>query len=103
MYTAQFGARFESVSGRVCVSAGTLKFGKIDVTEEQFCVISLYMIGALFGSDVWNTEVRSPLAGAGQHRQGHNTGRDGLSGWDGLSQARKVITGALGQATTDLV
>lgn len=38
--------------------SGTLKFGKIDVTEEQFCVISLYMIGAVFGSDVWNTQIR---------------------------------------------
>ena len=37
---------------------GTLKFGKIDVTEEQFCVITLYLIGAVFGSDIWNVEVR---------------------------------------------
>ncbi|XP_043219573.1 cholinephosphotransferase 1-like isoform X1 [Amphibalanus amphitrite] len=38
--------------------SGTLKFGKIDVTEEQFCVISLYVIGAIFGSDIWNMEIR---------------------------------------------
>ncbi|KAF0297348.1 Choline/ethanolaminephosphotransferase 1 [Amphibalanus amphitrite] len=37
--------------------SGTLKFGKIDVTEEQFCVISLYVIGAIFGSDIWNMEI----------------------------------------------
>ena len=55
---------------RVSLSPGTLKFGKIDVTEEQFCVISLYLIGAVFGSDVWNLEVRSLGDGSGSLRAG---------------------------------
>ncbi|XP_037086484.1 cholinephosphotransferase 1-like isoform X2 [Pollicipes pollicipes] len=37
--------------------SGTLKFGKIDVTEEQWCVIGLYLVGAVFGPDVWNTQI----------------------------------------------
>ena len=76
---------------RVYLSSGTLKFGKIDVTEEQFCVISLYVIGAVFGSDIWNLEVRSLRAGSGYRGTCEVTMRQSLSPQDfGRVTTRRV-------------
>ncbi|XP_067627823.1 cholinephosphotransferase 1 isoform X6 [Eurosta solidaginis] len=41
--------------------SGTLRFGKIDVTEAQFTIIVIHVISAVFGSDVWQT--RLPIFG----------------------------------------
>ncbi|XP_067627822.1 cholinephosphotransferase 1 isoform X5 [Eurosta solidaginis] len=41
--------------------SGTLRFGKIDVTEAQFTIIVIHVISAVFGSDVWQTRI--PLIG----------------------------------------
>jgi len=49
-------ALFYSAHWQTFVS-GTLKFGRIDVTEEQWCVISLYLVGAVFGSEIWNLQI----------------------------------------------
>ncbi|XP_067627824.1 cholinephosphotransferase 1 isoform X7 [Eurosta solidaginis] len=37
--------------------SGTLRFGKIDVTEAQFTIIVIHVISAVFGSDVWQTRM----------------------------------------------
>ncbi|XP_067620099.1 choline/ethanolaminephosphotransferase 1-like [Eurosta solidaginis] len=37
--------------------SGTLRFGKIDVTEAQFTIIVIHIISAVFGSDVWQTRM----------------------------------------------
>lgn len=37
--------------------SGTLRFGKVDVTEAQFTIMGIHMISAFFGSDIWKTEV----------------------------------------------
>ncbi|XP_005109346.1 cholinephosphotransferase 1 [Aplysia californica] len=36
---------------------GTLKFGKIDVTEGQFAVIGIYFLTALFGPQIWSYQL----------------------------------------------
>ncbi|XP_012162615.1 cholinephosphotransferase 1 isoform X3 [Ceratitis capitata] len=41
--------------------SGTLRFGKIDVTEAQFTIMAIHVISAVFGSEVWQT--RLPLLG----------------------------------------
>ncbi|XP_069963889.1 cholinephosphotransferase 1 isoform X3 [Bactrocera oleae] len=41
--------------------SGTLRFGKIDVTEAQFTIMAIHIISAVFGSDVW--QARLPLLG----------------------------------------
>ncbi|XP_018790614.1 PREDICTED: cholinephosphotransferase 1 isoform X2 [Bactrocera latifrons] len=41
--------------------SGTLRFGKIDVTEAQFTIMAIHIISAVFGSDVW--QARIPLIG----------------------------------------
>lgn len=33
--------------------SGTLKFGKIDVTEAQFAIIGIHLVSAIFGSEIW--------------------------------------------------
>lgn len=38
---------------------GTLKFGKVDVTEAQVTVYSIYAITGLVGDSIWATKVRS--------------------------------------------
>lgn len=37
--------------------SGTQKFGLIDVTEEQWAVIALHLIGAICGPEIYNVEV----------------------------------------------
>lgn len=37
--------------------SGTLRFGKIDVTEAQFTIMGIHLISAFFGSNIWRTEV----------------------------------------------
>ncbi|XP_044593834.1 choline/ethanolaminephosphotransferase 1 isoform X2 [Cotesia glomerata] len=41
--------------------SGSLKFGKIDVTEAQFTIISIHLTSAIFGPEIWMTEL--PLIG----------------------------------------
>lgn len=37
--------------------SGTLRFGKLDVTEAQYCVIGLYFISGIFGTSFWLNKV----------------------------------------------
>ncbi|XP_076295290.1 choline/ethanolaminephosphotransferase 1 bbc isoform X4 [Lasioglossum baleicum] len=37
--------------------SGSLKFGKIDVTEAQFTIITIHLISAFFGPKVWMMEI----------------------------------------------
>ncbi|XP_037944992.1 cholinephosphotransferase 1 isoform X3 [Teleopsis dalmanni] len=41
--------------------SGTLRFGKIDVTEAQFTIMGIHVISAIFGSEVWMTKI--PIIG----------------------------------------
>ncbi|CRK95571.1 CLUMA_CG009035, isoform A [Clunio marinus] len=36
---------------------GTLKFGKFDVTEAQFCIIFIHTMSFFFGIEVWRTKI----------------------------------------------
>jgi hypothetical protein len=37
--------------------SGTLRFGKIDVTEAQITIIFIHLVSAIFGPSVWMTKV----------------------------------------------
>ncbi|XP_015121615.1 choline/ethanolaminephosphotransferase 1 isoform X3 [Diachasma alloeum] len=37
--------------------SGSLKFGKIDVTEAQFTIMGIHLISAIFGPQIWMTEL----------------------------------------------
>ncbi|XP_076175435.1 choline/ethanolaminephosphotransferase 1 bbc isoform X5 [Ptiloglossa arizonensis] len=37
--------------------SGTLKFGKVDVTEAQFTIIAIHLISAIFGPKTWMMEL----------------------------------------------
>ncbi|XP_004927738.1 cholinephosphotransferase 1 isoform X2 [Bombyx mandarina] len=37
---------------------GTLKMGRIDVTEAQFSIIGIHLISAVLGPDFWSTQIR---------------------------------------------
>lgn len=37
--------------------SGSLRFGKVDVTEAQFTIITIHLISAIFGPKVWMMEV----------------------------------------------
>ncbi|XP_063973007.1 choline/ethanolaminephosphotransferase 1 isoform X1 [Diachasmimorpha longicaudata] len=37
--------------------SGSLKFGKIDVTEAQFTIMGIHLISAIFGPEIWMTEM----------------------------------------------
>ncbi|XP_015121612.1 cholinephosphotransferase 1 isoform X1 [Diachasma alloeum] len=37
--------------------SGSLKFGKIDVTEAQFTIMGIHLISAIFGPQIWMTEI----------------------------------------------
>ncbi|XP_073813697.1 choline/ethanolaminephosphotransferase 1 bbc isoform X3 [Musca autumnalis] len=37
--------------------SGTLRFGKIDVTEAQFTIIGIHMVSFFFGPDIWMTKI----------------------------------------------
>ncbi|XP_053966406.1 cholinephosphotransferase 1 isoform X3 [Anastrepha ludens] len=41
--------------------SGTLRFGKVDVTEAQFTIMGIHVISAVFGSEVWQTRI--PILG----------------------------------------
>ncbi|XP_043265443.1 cholinephosphotransferase 1 isoform X2 [Colletes gigas] len=43
--------------------SGTLRFGKIDVTEAQFTIITIHLISAIFGPKAWMMEI--PVLGVG--------------------------------------
>jgi len=36
---------------------GSLRFGKVDVTEAQFTIMGIHLISAIFGPQIWMTEV----------------------------------------------
>ncbi|GLH13298.1 cholinephosphotransferase 1 isoform X7 [Gryllus bimaculatus] len=42
--------------------SGTLRFGKVDVTEAQFTIIFIHLISAVFGPSVWMTKGTSVLS-----------------------------------------
>lgn len=37
--------------------SGTLRFGKVDVTEAQVTIMIIQLVSAIFGSSVWTTKV----------------------------------------------
>lgn len=37
--------------------SGTLRFGKVDVTEAQVTIMIIQLISAIFGSNIWTTKV----------------------------------------------
>ncbi|XP_011331569.1 choline/ethanolaminephosphotransferase 1 isoform X4 [Ooceraea biroi] len=37
--------------------SGSLRFGKVDVTEAQFTIIGIHLISALFGPQIWMVEI----------------------------------------------
>lgn len=37
--------------------SGTLKFGKVDVTEAQITIMGILMVSALFGTQIWSVKV----------------------------------------------
>ncbi|XP_015181816.1 PREDICTED: cholinephosphotransferase 1 isoform X2 [Polistes dominula] len=43
--------------------SGSLRFGKVDVTEAQFTIIAIHLISAIFGPRVWMMEI--PMLGLG--------------------------------------
>ncbi|XP_043600143.1 cholinephosphotransferase 1 isoform X7 [Bombus pyrosoma] len=43
--------------------SGSLRFGKVDVTEAQFTIIMIHLISAIFGPQVWMIEI--PVLGVG--------------------------------------
>lgn len=38
---------------------GSLRFGKVDVTEAQFTIIGIHLVSAIFGPKIWMMEVVS--------------------------------------------
>uniref|UniRef100_A0A1I8PM90 diacylglycerol cholinephosphotransferase n=1 Tax=Stomoxys calcitrans TaxID=35570 RepID=A0A1I8PM90_STOCA len=45
--------------------SGTLRFGKIDVTEAQFTIMGIHMISFFFGPEIWMTKL--PIVGFNQN------------------------------------
>ncbi|XP_012534146.1 cholinephosphotransferase 1 isoform X6 [Monomorium pharaonis] len=43
--------------------SGSLRFGKVDVTEAQFTIIAIHLISAIFGPQIWMMEI--PVLGVG--------------------------------------
>ncbi|XP_011051255.1 PREDICTED: cholinephosphotransferase 1 isoform X4 [Acromyrmex echinatior] len=43
--------------------SGSLRFGKVDVTEAQFTIITIHLISAIFGPQIWMIEI--PMLGVG--------------------------------------
>ncbi|XP_029036926.1 choline/ethanolaminephosphotransferase 1 bbc isoform X7 [Osmia lignaria lignaria] len=43
--------------------SGSLRFGKVDVTEAQFTIITIHLISAIFGPKIWMMEM--PVLGVG--------------------------------------
>ncbi|KAL0114241.1 hypothetical protein PUN28_011502 [Cardiocondyla obscurior] len=43
--------------------SGSLRFGKVDVTEAQFTIIGIHLISAIFGPEIWMMEI--PVLGVG--------------------------------------
>ncbi|XP_032675437.1 cholinephosphotransferase 1 isoform X3 [Odontomachus brunneus] len=43
--------------------SGSLRFGKVDVTEAQFTIILIHLISAIFGPEIWMMEI--PVLGVG--------------------------------------
>lgn len=38
--------------------SGTLRFGRVDVTEAQCTIMGIHLVSAIFGPDIWMTKVR---------------------------------------------
>ena len=36
---------------------GTLKMGRIDVTEAQYAIIGIHLVSAILGPEAWTTQV----------------------------------------------
>ncbi|XP_058810790.1 choline/ethanolaminephosphotransferase 1 isoform X4 [Phymastichus coffea] len=47
--------------------SGSLRFGKIDVTEAQFVIIGIHLISAIFGPAIWTKEIPLPNMGTFSH------------------------------------
>lgn len=43
--------------------SGTLRFGKVDVTEAQITIMIIQLVSAIFGSSVWTTKVTFRVKG----------------------------------------
>ncbi|XP_043664730.1 cholinephosphotransferase 1 isoform X8 [Vespula pensylvanica] len=43
--------------------SGSLRFGKVDVTEAQFTIIGIHLVSAIFGPKIWMMEI--PMLGLG--------------------------------------
>ncbi|XP_011498347.1 PREDICTED: choline/ethanolaminephosphotransferase 1 isoform X4 [Ceratosolen solmsi marchali] len=43
--------------------SGSLRFGKIDVTEAQFTIITIHLISAIFGPEIWTRKIPVPSMG----------------------------------------
>jgi hypothetical protein len=56
VYPAMLNMQKTYCKGSGCVS-GTLRFGKIDVTEAQITIIFIHLMSAIFGPSVWMTKV----------------------------------------------
>lgn len=41
--------------------SGTLRFGKIDVTEAQYTIIAIQLTSAIFGPSIWSTKASKPF------------------------------------------
>lgn len=41
--------------------SGTLRFGRIDVTEAQFSIMTIQLVSAIFGPSVWSTKIFSEM------------------------------------------
>ncbi|XP_052738270.1 cholinephosphotransferase 1 isoform X2 [Bicyclus anynana] len=46
---------------------GTLKMGRIDVTEAQYAIIAIHLISAILGPDVWTTQITGVELPLGVH------------------------------------
>ncbi|XP_016843700.1 choline/ethanolaminephosphotransferase 1 isoform X9 [Nasonia vitripennis] len=43
--------------------SGSLRFGKVDVTEAQFTIIAIHLISSIFGPGIWMKEIPVPNMG----------------------------------------
>lgn len=48
--------------------SGTLRFGKVDVTEAQATIMIIQMVSAIFGSNIWTTKVTILVPDAAEER-----------------------------------
>ncbi len=46
-----------NVTNKLLIPTGTLRFGKIDVTEAQYGIMGLHLLTFIFGSNMWQQNV----------------------------------------------